>query len=244
MLILLPYFCSNLKYMRILALCWLLIICISCQAQDSNPVRLNADDFEKQIAVKDIQVLDVRTAQEFQSGHLTHALQADWNDQQQFADRVQHMDKTKPVYIYCLAGSRSTAAAKWMTEKGFSHIYELEGGINAWKKAGKSLEARIEKESMSVKTFQDSIASGRTILVDIGAEWCGPCRAMEPVFKTLKSDKQLHYILMRIDADSDTEILQHLNVSSIPGLFVYKKGKLIWQRQGMATAAELKNVIK
>lgn len=230
--------------MRFLTALIILFAGVSCQAQDTDLIRLNAVEFEKKIAEKEIQILDVRTSEEFQSGHITHALQADWNNQPQFIDRVQYIDKTKPVYIYCLGGYRSTAAAQWMKSNGFNQIYELEGGINAWKKAGKPLEGRVEKPHMSLKTFQDSIASGRTILLDIGAEWCGPCRSMEPVLKSLKNDKSLKFVLMRLDADVEAEVMNHLNVTAIPGLFIYKKGKLVWQRQGVATLQELKSLIK
>jgi rhodanese-related sulfurtransferase len=62
---------------------------------------LTTADFEKGIATKNIQLLDVRTAEEYKSGHIAHALQSDWNNQDQFRSRAQHMDKTKPVYVYC-----------------------------------------------------------------------------------------------------------------------------------------------
>jgi rhodanese-related sulfurtransferase len=52
---------------------------------------------------------------------------------------VKTLDKTKPVYTYCHVGGRSSAAAKWLTEKGFT-VYNLVGGITAWQKAGRPVE--------------------------------------------------------------------------------------------------------
>src|SRR5687768_4367147 len=88
---------------------------------------LTAADFEKGIASKNIQILDVRTAQEYKSGHITHALQADWNNQDQFRSRAQHMDKTKPVYVYCATGGRSKEAAQWLRTNGYAEVFELTG---------------------------------------------------------------------------------------------------------------------
>jgi rhodanese-related sulfurtransferase len=91
------------------------IVTISClsifascnsQAQQTN---LSVAEFEKGIAQNNIQVLDVRTPGEYQSGHLKNALLADWNNDAEFQQRVKALDKSKPVYTYCLSGGRSSA---------------------------------------------------------------------------------------------------------------------------------------
>src|SRR5437870_1437013 len=83
---------------------------------------LNPGSFEKGIAGKNTQLLDVRTAEEFKSGHIAHALQANWKNQEEFRNRVQYIDKTKPVYVYCAAGSRSQAAAQWLRSNGYTTV--------------------------------------------------------------------------------------------------------------------------
>ena len=113
-----------------------LTACNSIAQQSAN---LSVTDFEKGIKQKNVQVLDVRTPGEYQSGYIKNALLADWMNQPDFTKKVQSLDKNKAVYTYCLVGGRSGAAAKWLTEKGFN-VYNLEGGITAWKKAGKSVE--------------------------------------------------------------------------------------------------------
>jgi rhodanese-related sulfurtransferase len=94
-------------------------------------------------------VLDVRKATEFKNGHLKNALQADWTNKQQFFERIKYVDKDRPVYIYCLAGGRSAAAAAWMRENGFTKVVELSGGINAWKNAGKPVEGNTNVKQMT-----------------------------------------------------------------------------------------------
>src|SRR5687768_14184074 len=101
---------------------------------------LSTADFEKGLAAKNIQILDVRTAGEYRSGHIAHALQADWNNQDQFRSRAQHMEKTKPVYVYCASGGRSKEAAKWLRTNGYTEVYELTGGFIKWKGDGKPVE--------------------------------------------------------------------------------------------------------
>src|SRR4051812_6406826 len=106
-------------------------ILFSCSAQTRTS--LTADEFEKAITTQEnIQVLDVRTHGEYFSGHIQNSLQADWNDGKEFERRLAFIDKNKPVYVYCLAGGRSAAAAQKMRNAGFKNVYELKGGTNAW----------------------------------------------------------------------------------------------------------------
>jgi rhodanese-related sulfurtransferase len=79
------------------------IACISIIAFACNTTAqkntTDANSFEKEINGNTVQLLDVRTATEFKTGHLQNALQADWTNNTQFKERTQHLDKTKPVYV-------------------------------------------------------------------------------------------------------------------------------------------------
>src|SRR5262249_15129933 len=101
---------------------------------------VNAAEFEKGIQSKDVQVVDVRRPDEFKEGHIKSAVLANWQDQPQFEEKVKTLDKNKPVYVYCLAGVRSDKAADALLKKGFLKVVQLDGGIKAWKDAGKPLE--------------------------------------------------------------------------------------------------------
>ena len=108
------------------------VILLSCLAQPKTS--LTADQFEKEITGKEnIQVLDVRTPGEFFSGHIKNALLADWTDSKEFERRIAFIDKHKPLYVYCLSGGRSAAAAAKLRKLGYENVYELKGGTNAWK---------------------------------------------------------------------------------------------------------------
>jgi rhodanese-related sulfurtransferase len=101
---------------------------------------LPVNDFEKAVQAKNVQILDVRTAQEFKEGYIKGAINADWQNETQFAVQVKKLDKKAPVYVYCLSGVRSGKAADWLAANGFTEIINLDGGIKAWKAADKKLE--------------------------------------------------------------------------------------------------------
>ena len=212
---------------------------LSCKAQQvSNS--LNVSDFEKgMVDTTAAQILDVRTDAEYKTGHIKNALLADWKNEQEFSRRISFIDKKKPVYIYCLAGGRSAAAAKIMRDKGFEKVLELTGGINAWKAADKPLEGKSDIKEMSIDAFNGAIISAPVVLVDFGAVWCPPCKQMEPVLNKLQADLKDKFILVKVDGGNDIEIMRQYNVTALPVFIVFKNGKVVWRHDGIATKEEL-----
>jgi rhodanese-related sulfurtransferase len=217
---------------------------ISCKAQPVSNTKIDPDEFEKTITEKPVQVLDVRTAGEFNSGHIKNALQADWTKNSEFTERIQYVDKDKPVYVYCLAGGRSAAAADWMRKNGFKNVVELSGGINAWKSASKTLEGSSTEPQLTVEQYWASIPKDKTTLVDFGATWCPPCVKMNPVLAELEKNKDLHFQLVKIDAGLHTDVMKALNVEPIPEFIIYKGGKEVWRKQGIVSKEELESQLK
>ena len=100
-------------------------------AQDIKPASLDSV-----MAQTTIQLVDVRTPEEFEEGHLKGALLIDVSEDD-FAESIESLDKEKPVYVYCRSGKRSSKAAGIMKEKGFKQVFNLDGGIEGWEEAGK-----------------------------------------------------------------------------------------------------------
>ncbi len=80
-------------------------------------------------------VLDVRTPAEYASGHLPQATNIDIEGAD-FANKIAELDKNATYAVYCHSGSRSGSALDQMTAAGFSHVYDLAGGIGAWQNMG------------------------------------------------------------------------------------------------------------
>lgn len=76
-------------------------------------------------------VVDVRTPEEFNEGHIEGALNINLNDDA-FSEQIAKLDKDKTVLVYCRSGKRSSAAANEMLKLGFQQIYDLDGGITNW----------------------------------------------------------------------------------------------------------------
>lgn len=87
-----------------------------------------------------IQLLDVRTEEEWNEGHLQGAIRIELGAQDFPAKVAASFDKSMPLLVYCRSGRRSAAAAKQLRAAGFSRVVELQGGILAWQAAGMPVE--------------------------------------------------------------------------------------------------------
>ena len=83
------------------------------------------------------QLLDVRTLEEWNEGHLKGAKRVTLSESG-FADQVKAVfDPAKPIVVYCRSGKRGAKATKLLQDAGFTTVHDMAGGITAWQKAGK-----------------------------------------------------------------------------------------------------------
>ena len=84
-------------------------------------------------------VLDVRTKKEYREGHIPGSVMIDFTEDD-FEQQVAKLDKDKTYLVQCASGGRSARACKKMEQLGFKKLYNLEGGMGAWEKAGKPVQ--------------------------------------------------------------------------------------------------------
>lgn len=226
---------SNVKF---LSFALLAIVLFSCQG-GAQPSDISVEEFHAGIEEGKAQVLDVRTLDEYNSGHIEGSLLADWTRREEFFRRIQSLDKNKPVYAYCLSGGRSRAAAAQLRKAGFREVYNLEGGIVAWKRAAKPVEGVSRSKQMTLAEYQALIPVDQTVLVDIGAVWCPPCKKMEPVLKELVQTNGLAFKLVQVDGGVQEDLAKELGADSFPTFIIYKGGKEVWRKQGIVPKEEL-----
>ena len=201
---------------------------------------LSPTQFQQQVIAGQSQLLDVRTAGEYKQGHLSNALQADWTNSAEFAERVKYLDKNKPLLVYCASGGRSGQAAEWLVKQGFVKVDNLTGGMIAWKQASLPFVTEEVTRQMSAAEYAKLIRSAGVVLVDFGAEWCPPCKKMEPVLASLQKELAGKYTLVKVDGGRDTEMMKANGVNALPVFIVYKNGKETYRIQGVVE----KNILK
>ena len=202
---------------------------------------LSPEKFNEAVSQPGVQLLDVRTYQEYLSGYIENTMQADWNNQDEFQTRIQALDKSKPVYIYCLSGGRSAAAQEWMLKNGFTSVTNLKGGIAAWNKAKLDLIVEMVAQELYLDKELAKYDPTEKILVDVGASYCPPCRKMQPIVDELKAEK---YVVINVDGGEQKQICEQYHVAAFPTFIVFQNGEEIARKEGVATKEELKKLLE
>ena len=92
---------------------------------------ISADEFKAKLGEENIQLVDVRTPDEYNAGKIGDASNMDFYADD-FKSKLEKLDKSQPVMIYCASGGRSGKTASMMKSMGFTEVYDLQGGFNGW----------------------------------------------------------------------------------------------------------------
>lgn len=92
---------------------------------------VNAENFASLIKQGGAQLIDVRTSGEFFSGHLKGATNIDIMSYD-FTQKMDELNKSIPVLVYCRSGSRSASAGEYLISRGFEKVVNLAGGMLSW----------------------------------------------------------------------------------------------------------------
>ncbi len=218
----------------------------SCQQNNGKGGKVSVDEFETLLnKTSDAQIIDVRTAEEYNGGHLKNAKNIDANSAD-FSTQITGLDKSKPVFVYCLSGGRSSSAANEMRKAGFTTVYEMPGML-AWNNAAKEVvtdlptgeNAAAAPTGLSLEAYMQKVNSPKYVLVDFNATWCKPCKQLAPILEKISKDKADKLTFIAIDSDENPELCQAKNIESIPFLELYKDGKLVWEHKGFITEEDL-----
>ena len=116
-----------------------LISCKDGVAKEENTIEMvTSEEMEKLSKMDDVEVLDVRTEEEFITEHIKNAQNIVYDEN--FSDKIKGLDKSKPVVVYCKSGRRSEKSAQLLKDSGFVKVYDLKGGITQWKYDQKETE--------------------------------------------------------------------------------------------------------
>ncbi len=211
-----------------------LLFFINCSNGQNAKTNLDAMAFNEMVkSTTNPQLIDVRTADEFSKGHLVNALNIDWNGNE-FDMLTSKLKKEEAVFVYCLSGGRSSAAAAQLRQSGFKNVIELNGGIMKWRGANlpETTAASVTNTSMSLADFQKLTQSDKIVLVDFYADWCAPCKKMKPYLMEIEKEMSASVILVRINADDNQALCKELKIDALPVIQVYQKNQLTWNQTG------------
>jgi len=103
----------------------------SCKDVAANEIKVvTVEEMNTHLKYGNVQVIDLQPEVEYNKSHLINAANIIYD--KDFRKKLDKLDKTKPIAIYCTTGTVSPEAARILNEAGFKHIYILDGGIKKW----------------------------------------------------------------------------------------------------------------
>lgn len=221
-----------------------MLLAVGSFAQQSQV--LNPADFKKIAdSVTDKQIIDVRTPEEFESGHIANAVNINFYDED-FAKKIIKLNKQQHILLYCKAGARSAQAAALLEKKGFTHVYDLEGGIMSWENNSLPVITNPAPAHTAFTTsdFDTLLTKNKTLVIDFYAPWCGPCKKIEPTLHKLSEKYAGKITFFRINLDEAKDLARQLRIASIPVVAAYKNGKELQRLTGLQSASKMEGLAK
>ncbi len=221
----------------------LVVISILIACTSFAQTKISNDQALKKIKKKGIQLLDVRTENEYDQNHIPNAININWNKQDQFAEIANKLNKKKPIYLYCKSGNRSAKAAKYLTEQGF-RVFDIEGGVIDWQKSNLPLVTTEEElTNLNLKKLRSLIKYHPKVLVDFYADWCVPCQEMAPIIADVASQHKDTMKVLKINTDLNKTLVKQMGISGIPQISIYQFGKETWTATGLTDKETLQKAI-
>ncbi len=236
------------------------LCCLAASSCGSKFQTANTEDFAKLISDTDsLQLVDVRTPEEYAEARIPTAVNIDVEDESFMANVTETLDPGKPVAVYCRTGVRSADAAKQLAKAGFA-VTNLDGGITAWIENDHTvadINDYIVFDGEIAPDFSTTIYEGgdvtlsdlrgKVVMLQFTASWCGICRNEMPhiekdIWQRHKNDPD--FVLLAVDLnETDDKIKLMKDVTGITYPVAHDLGAKIFDLYNLHGAGVTRNVL-
>ena len=98
--------------------------------------------------------------------------------------------------------------------------------------------------SLNEDNFESFLSGDKPVLVDFWAEWCGPCKMLNPTIEELSNDFADRAIIAKVNIDESPEIAQKYSIRGIPNLLFFSKGAVAEQLIGVSSKEDIASIIE
>lgn len=101
-----------------------------------------------------------------------------------------------------------------------------------------------ETQSTNQEPFYQLIQSSLPVFVDFFADWCGPCKAMNPVIQEVAKELKGKARIIKVDIDKSQAAATRYNINAVPTFMIFKNGQPVWRHSGMIDKKSLLEIIE
>jgi thioredoxin 1 len=102
----------------------------------------------------------------------------------------------------------------------------------------------IDQMNSKMLPFHELIKSDKPVLVDFYADWCGPCKAMNPIISDVAKSIDGRGKVIKINIDKNVQAAQQYQVQAVPTFMIFKNGKPVWRHSGTIDKNSLLKIIQ
>ncbi|MCC6818258.1 MAG: thioredoxin fold domain-containing protein [Bacteroidia bacterium] len=219
-------------------LIFFLMLVAACNSVSKSKV--NSKDLSKLLSEPNVQILDVRTADEFKQGHIDKSINIDINHPK-FDSLISVLYSSLPVYIVANSTENGEQGVTRMNILGFRQASYLDGAIKSWTDNGFELvqdKPKVVYESDTIP-FLEARKGSKLVMVDFNATWCKPCKMLEPAVTKVHDELAKDVIVYSIDTDVNPDLAREYQANSIPLLVFIKNGVEVHRSVGLISEPEL-----
>lgn len=96
---------------------------------------------------------------------------------------------------------------------------------------------------LTTQNYQNTLSGNRFVVVDVYTDWCGPCKALTPIFQALSNELGSQYSFVKLNGDSEPQLRQNLNITGYPTIIFMKDGSEVGRHVGGASKDQLVKLI-
>lgn len=101
---------------------------------------------------------------------------------------------------------------------------------------------KIENEEALTAQIEENKTNGKSLIVKFGADWCGPCRSLDPTLEQIEANNE-NVVVASINVDTLGDLTVKYGVRSVPAVFIYKNGEVSQNFVGNKPAAEINSML-
>ncbi len=99
-------------------------------------------------------------------------------------------------------------------------------------------------KTVTDSNYKELLESGKPVVLDFWAEWCGPCRMIGPIIDELAEQYADQVVIGKVNVDDNNDIVSEFGIRNIPAVFFFKDGKVVDKQIGAAQKSAFEDKIK